>query len=73
MYRSIIQNIPKRLKSTQSTTIATKLKDESNPLTDLFGRFHNYLRISLTEKCNLRCKFVLNVLFFKIYINIYMY
>jgi sulfatase maturation enzyme AslB (radical SAM superfamily) len=24
-------------------------------LTDTFGRFHNYLRISLTEKCNLRC------------------
>jgi len=24
-------------------------------LTDSFGRFHNYLRISLTEKCNLRC------------------
>jgi cyclic pyranopterin phosphate synthase len=25
------------------------------PLTDTFGRFHSYLRISLTEKCNLRC------------------
>lgn len=25
------------------------------PLVDTFGRFHNYLRISLTEKCNLRC------------------
>lgn len=24
-------------------------------LQDNFGRFHNYLRISLTEKCNLRC------------------
>ena len=24
-------------------------------LTDTFGRFHNYLRISLTERCNLRC------------------
>ena len=24
------------------------------PLTDKFGRFHDYLRISLTEKCNLR-------------------
>ena len=24
-------------------------------LTDTFGRHHNYLRISLTEKCNLRC------------------
>lgn len=25
-------------------------------LTDTFGRKHNYLRISLTERCNLRCK-----------------
>ena len=24
-------------------------------LVDAFGRGHNYLRISLTEKCNLRC------------------
>jgi GTP 3',8-cyclase / cyclic pyranopterin monophosphate synthase len=27
------------------------------PLTDLFGRQHTYLRISLTEKCNLRCTY----------------
>ncbi|NXT56232.1 MOCS1 protein, partial [Pluvianellus socialis] len=26
-------------------------------LTDSFGRQHNYLRISLTEKCNLRCHY----------------
>ncbi len=24
-------------------------------LTDDFGRFHNYLRVSITERCNLRC------------------
>nr|XP_029732302.1 molybdenum cofactor biosynthesis protein 1-like isoform X2 [Aedes albopictus] len=29
----------------------------SSPLTDKFGRFHSYLRISLTERCNLRCKY----------------
>ncbi|KAJ2406711.1 GTP 3',8-cyclase, mitochondrial, partial [Coemansia sp. RSA 2531] len=23
----------------------------------MFGRFHNYLRISVTEKCNLRCQY----------------
>ncbi|XP_055602491.1 molybdenum cofactor biosynthesis protein 1 isoform X2 [Uranotaenia lowii] len=28
-----------------------------SPLTDKFGRFHSYLRISLTERCNLRCKY----------------
>ncbi|MGB3468819.1 MAG: GTP 3',8-cyclase MoaA [Cyclobacteriaceae bacterium] len=26
-------------------------------LTDQFGRMHNYLRISLTERCNLRCTY----------------
>ncbi len=30
---------------------------EQNILTDSFGRKHNYLRISLTEKCNLRCTY----------------
>lgn len=32
---------------------------EVNPqvLTDSFGRFHTYLRISITERCNLRCKY----------------
>ena len=27
-------------------------------LTDTFGRHHSYLRISLTERCNLRCECV---------------
>lgn len=31
---------------------------ETNPiLTDTFGREHTYLRISLTERCNLRCTY----------------
>uniref|UniRef100_A0A673CBH4 GTP 3',8-cyclase n=1 Tax=Sphaeramia orbicularis TaxID=375764 RepID=A0A673CBH4_9TELE len=38
-----------------------RLKDHSLPfsafLTDNFGRRHSYLRISLTEKCNLRCQY----------------
>ena len=29
----------------------------TNILTDTLGRQHNYLRISLTEKCNLRCTY----------------
>nr|XP_022901563.1 molybdenum cofactor biosynthesis protein 1 [Onthophagus taurus] len=33
------------------------IEQKINPLTDTFGRFHNYLRISLTEKCNLRCQY----------------
>ena len=28
---------------------------KKHPLEDSFGRFHSYLRISLTERCNLRC------------------
>lgn len=28
---------------------------EAKNITDQFGRVHNYLRISLTERCNLRC------------------
>ena len=31
--------------------------ESSNILTDNFGRKHSYLRISLTEKCNLRCTY----------------
>ena len=27
------------------------------PFTDSFGRVHDYLRISLTERCNLRCQY----------------
>lgn len=30
---------------------------DGNFLSDSFGRFHNYLRISLTERCNLRCTY----------------
>lgn len=36
-----------------------KLKDIpylNNFLSDNYGRFHDYLRISLTERCNLRCQ-----------------
>ncbi|GFQ00470.1 cyclic pyranopterin monophosphate synthase mitochondrial [Phtheirospermum japonicum] len=29
----------------------------SDMLTDSFGRLHTYLRISLTERCNLRCQY----------------
>lgn len=33
------------------------IRSPSPVLTDTFGREHTYLRISLTEKCNLRCTF----------------
>jgi len=28
---------------------------ESGPLVDRYGRIHNDLRISVTDRCNLRC------------------
>eukprot|EP00300_Choanocystis_sp_HF-7_P025736 c27886_g1_i1.p1 GENE.c27886_g1_i1~~c27886_g1_i1.p1 ORF type:complete len:370 (+),score=74.36 c27886_g1_i1:30-1139(+) len=33
------------------------LKENIHPLTDTFGRQHTYLRVSLTERCNLRCQY----------------
>jgi len=45
-----------RLAATRS--IQDDTKDSKQPvLMDKFGRFHNYLRISLTERCNLRCQY----------------
>ena len=35
----------------------------ANILTDKYGRKHTYLRISLTERCNLRCKKMLYILY----------
>ena len=36
---------------------STRQQDHDQHLTDLFGRKHDYLRISLTERCNLRCSY----------------
>lgn len=33
------------------------MNKQNNILTDSFGRHHSYLRISLTERCNLRCTY----------------
>ncbi|KAJ1913786.1 Molybdenum cofactor synthesis protein 1 [Mycoemilia scoparia] len=41
----------KQQTNTETTT------EKSSVLTDLFGRTHNYLRISITERCNLRCTY----------------
>lgn len=38
-----------------SRSITTPSPSSSSPLLDSFQRFHNYLRMSITEKCNLRC------------------
>ncbi|XP_020801423.1 molybdenum cofactor biosynthesis protein 1 isoform X2 [Drosophila serrata] len=36
---------------------AKQVQRMNSPLTDTFGRHHTYLRISLTERCNLRCDY----------------
>jgi hypothetical protein len=46
--------------TTRSDEVVMKGEEEAAAaarpvLTDRFGRHHNYLRISLTERCNLRC------------------
>lgn len=35
----------------------SEARDHADVLTDSFGRRHTYLRISLTERCNLRCTY----------------
>jgi GTP 3',8-cyclase / cyclic pyranopterin monophosphate synthase len=45
--------VPRGISSRTLTAVTEPVK----PLSDNFGRFHNYLRISLTEKCNLRCTY----------------
>ena len=32
-------------------------RSNNQPIIDKYGRKHNYLRISLTERCNLRCSY----------------
>ncbi|CAD5231942.1 unnamed protein product [Bursaphelenchus xylophilus] len=40
-----------------SVASKTATAPQNHALVDSFGRFHSYLRISLTEKCNLRCTY----------------
>jgi hypothetical protein len=54
-YHSSIQE-----SASEPTAIPVKLspsKTNQTTLYDTFGRHHTYLRISITERCNLRCKF----------------
>uniref|UniRef100_A0A8C8VH62 Radical SAM core domain-containing protein n=1 Tax=Pelusios castaneus TaxID=367368 RepID=A0A8C8VH62_9SAUR len=49
---------PQELPSTRRSGFLTEYAAPFSAfLTDSFGRQHNYLRISLTEKCNLRCQY----------------
>jgi cyclic pyranopterin phosphate synthase len=55
------KNIVSRLNSAVAaadTLLNQNITKKKSILEDTFGRYHNYLRISLTERCNLRCKFL---------------
>lgn len=43
--------------ASSSTDLLDKRREVSDMLVDSHGRRHNYLRISLTERCNLRCNY----------------
>jgi molybdenum cofactor biosynthesis protein A len=48
----------KRFLTTTATTTTNSLNNRiSTHLIDTYNREHNYLRVSLTEKCNLRCTY----------------
>lgn len=45
-------------KQTQTFSVQNNIFAKDNSiLNDTFGRYHDYLRISITERCNLRCEY----------------
>eukprot|EP00252_Welwitschia_mirabilis_P010343 TRINITY_DN23555_c0_g1_i1.p1 TRINITY_DN23555_c0_g1~~TRINITY_DN23555_c0_g1_i1.p1 ORF type:complete len:436 (+),score=68.01 TRINITY_DN23555_c0_g1_i1:100-1407(+) len=59
-YKGVVKLFVKSLSSTVGQ-LAPELNAESASISDMlidsFGRVHTYLRISLTERCNLRCQY----------------
>ncbi|RUS77179.1 hypothetical protein EGW08_015066 [Elysia chlorotica] len=53
----IYTDSPPGLKTKVQEKVSTFDRPFSDFLTDTFGRQHTYLRISLIEKCNLRCQY----------------
>jgi cyclic pyranopterin phosphate synthase len=56
-YPGVIPPVPltPRLNAQDRREAIKKAKPFSDFLTDTFNRQHDYLRISITERCNLRC------------------
>ena len=50
-------NVQAPMKKEAAPAAAAASAGVSAALIDTFGRRHNYLRISLTERCNLRCQY----------------
>ncbi|XP_075160447.1 molybdenum cofactor synthesis 1 isoform X2 [Haematobia irritans] len=51
------QSVPNAYNHQHAKSVATTQQPSYASLTDTFGRHHTYLRISLSERCNLRCKY----------------
>ena len=60
LHRSLSSSSPASLSSLTKQKPKTNNDANFQPLLDTFGRRHDYLRISLTERCNLRCKILLS-------------
>lgn len=56
---AVVGSLPKEHASSweRCSEDTTKENCVSDMLVDSFGRLHTYLRISLTERCNLRCQY----------------
>ena len=54
---NVMTRPPSEMETTDDITPHLVASDERNILTDSHGRHHNYLRISLSERCNLRCQY----------------
>ena len=56
--RNVMTNRPpSEIETMDDITAHLVASDERNILTDTHGRHHNYLRISFSERCNLRCQY----------------
>eukprot|EP00180_Rhodochaete_pulchella_P004666 Plantae.Rhodophyta-Rhodochaete_pulchella.ctg9186.p1 GENE.Plantae.Rhodophyta-Rhodochaete_pulchella.ctg9186~~Plantae.Rhodophyta-Rhodochaete_pulchella.ctg9186.p1 ORF type:complete len:372 (-),score=45.68 Plantae.Rhodophyta-Rhodochaete_pulchella.ctg9186:761-1876(-) len=55
--RAVAEKVEERALEPKSWVKSHPLSTPQNALLDSFGRAHTYLRISLTEKCNLRCRY----------------
>ncbi|XP_066280255.1 molybdenum cofactor biosynthesis protein 1-like [Branchiostoma lanceolatum] len=55
--RENVQRVPSVTRRKKSYFAGEEIRPFSSFLTDTFGRHHDYLRISLTERCNLRCQY----------------
>ena len=52
-----IKKKPHHKAATQLNNVIVKPPENLRSLFDSFGRKHDYLRISITERCNLRCTY----------------